>query len=82
MIKKLLIKSFKHVLNDIDQMNEDELKEFAAKWNSIILGTTLQKYNIRPWKECDLCNYDRHNCMGCGLPLNHGMTVCEECSKL
>jgi hypothetical protein len=28
---------------------------------------------------CDLCNYDRHVCPGCGEPLSHGVGVCSPC---
>lgn len=31
---------------------------------------------------CDSCNYDTHRCPGCGEPLKHGETCCEECAAL
>lgn len=46
---------------------------------------------IRQWQHvtadqrievCDRCNYDKHECPGCGEPLPHQLLVCEECRKL
>ncbi len=31
------------------------------------------------WRCCNLCNYDRHLCRGCGKHLPHGQTACQEC---
>jgi hypothetical protein len=31
--------------------------------------------------ECPRCNYDRHNCPGCGEWLYHGTEVCGPCRK-
>jgi hypothetical protein len=34
------------------------------------------------YETCDRCNYDRHNCPGCGENLPHGTEVCDESMKL
>lgn len=28
---------------------------------------------------CDQCNYDRHQCGGCGTPVSHGQYTCKDC---
>jgi len=28
---------------------------------------------------CDRCNYDRHDCPGCGIPVPHGKDCCRRC---
>lgn len=34
----------------------------------------------KPNISCNLCNYDRHVCHGCGTPVTHEQgTVCAEC---
>lgn len=34
----------------------------------------------RPWAVCRECNYDRHQCPGCGKPMRHGGPVaCADC---
>lgn len=30
---------------------------------------------------CDRCNYDRHNCPGCGIEVEHGEVACNECGE-
>lgn len=32
-------------------------------------------------ERCELCNYDRHQCGGCGEPLEHGQYACGPCSR-
>lgn len=33
--------------------------------------------------KCNRCNYDRHECQGCGISVTHeNSNVCEECKKL
>lgn len=34
------------------------------------------------WSECARCNYDRHQCPGCGEPIPHGYSSCPECASL
>lgn len=31
------------------------------------------------WDICDLCNYDRHACAGCGEHVEHGNIACKDC---
>lgn len=34
----------------------------------------------RPWAVCPECNYDRHQCPGCGKPMRHGGPIaCADC---
>jgi len=30
---------------------------------------------------CDRCNYDSHQCHGCGEPLSHGTEACKACTE-
>lgn len=36
---------------------------------------------VRDSENCDRCNYDIHQCPGCGAPLPHDVCVCEDCRK-
>lgn len=39
------------------------------------------KHGKRPWASCELCNYDQHQCPGCGRPMPHGgQRACHECN--
>jgi hypothetical protein len=32
-----------------------------------------------PFMVCEDCNYERHQCPGCGEPLEHGVGACDDC---
>jgi hypothetical protein len=38
------------------------------------------RHGERPWAVCSECNYDRHQCPGCGKPMPHGgLVACTDC---
>jgi hypothetical protein len=45
-----------------------------------VVSTMCPFHGERPWAVCELCNYDRHQCPGCGQSLRHGGPIaCNEC---
>lgn len=36
---------------------------------------------VRDSEHCGRCNYDRHQCPGCGTALPHDVGVCAECQE-
>jgi hypothetical protein len=44
----------------------------AAKWSALTPPEDVAT--------CDACNYDRHQCVACGVNVPHGMTACVACS--
>lgn len=56
--------------------------QYRGKGITLIVSKDVKVWPM--WDRCNLCNYDRHLCRGCGAPVRHynKEQVCDECIKL
>ena len=48
-------------------------------WTHPGTADTCPRPECQRHSDCDRCNYDRHQCPGCGVPLSHFVGACSEC---
>lgn len=89
------VKGFRHELPDGSISTEEYSSEYAAyyagcrqTWNEDAWKTWQVKVvnpkgdRVPTYMFCDDCNYDRHQCPGCGWTVLHeGPGVCDGCRE-